>query len=149
MSGAASDEECVQPDLQPTRVKNQLAATARAACSDCGCVGRTAREVADLSVSWLIPAPTSATGQATLGSALPGAPAGGLVEARFCRDCAPRGRVEEVACSGCGDGPLLPDELTEPDLAVAAAIDKWLEGAGWRSAGPWCPACSKVVRPRR
>ena len=96
------------------------------ACSSCGATGDTHTAVADLEVLWLVPAPD-------------GAP----VVARFCQACQPTGPLSEVACAGCGDGPLLTDALAEAaDLATTAAIDTWLAESGWRPAGPWCPACA-------
>lgn len=53
----------------------------------------------------------------------------------------PAGRaLSEVACAGCGDGPLLAGAMAEAaDLTTTAAIDTWLAESGWRPAGPWCP----------
>lgn len=96
------------------------------ACSGCGVTGDTHTAVADLEVAWLVPGPD-------------GAPAA----ARFCRACQPPGPLSEVACAGCGDGPLLAGALAAAaDLATTAAIDSWLTDTGWRPAGPWCPNCA-------
>ena len=106
-------------------------------CSRCGAAGPDRAGVADLEVTWL----------------LPHGDGGDVVAGRFCRACRPRGEVAELACAGCGDGPLLAGALAEADLAAAAAIDAWLTATGWRlaltrRAGPWCPACAAVVYPR-
>ncbi len=94
-------------------------------CAGCRRAPVTAAEVADLSTVWLLPG---------LGD-VPAA-------ARFCRACAPRGPIAEVACAACGDGPLLAGDLAAAaDLATTAAIDAWLVETGWRPAGPWCPDC--------
>ncbi len=116
-------------------------------CDGCGFPGRIAREIADLDTPWLVPAPAAGPDDTSRAA---GAEAGvGLVQARFCRRCAPTGPVEDVACAACGDGPLLAGDLAVPDLAAAAAIDAWLEQTGWRSAGPWCPTCAAAIHPPR
>jgi len=51
---------------------------------------------ADLAVLWLHPDPDD-----------PGA----VVEARHCRACHPRGRVVDVECTRCGDGPIVTGAL--------------------------------------
>ena len=96
-----------------------------ARCSRCGSGGDTRAAVADLEVLWLVPA---ADGAPEL--------------ARFCRACQPTGPLSEVACTGCGDGPLAGALVEAADLATTAAIDAWLAESGWRPAGPWCPACA-------
>jgi len=118
-------------------------------CHGCGLPGRTAREVADLTTPWLVPAPGPEGTSRDAGTDAGAGPGAGLVEARFCRRCAPTGPVEDVACAACGDGPLLAGDLAVPDLAAAAAIDAWLEQTGWRPAGPWCPTCAAAIHPPR
>ena len=104
-----------------------------ATCHGCGARGADRSAVADLEVLWLVPVP-----------------ADGVVAARFCRGCRPTGAVGELACAGCGDGPLLSrDLLVEGDLATSATIDAWLTATGWRPVGPWCPACARVLHPSR
>jgi len=66
----------------------------------------------------------------------------GPAQRRFCRDCIPPGPVGDVACAWCGDGPLLAGDLAAGDARAAAAVQGWLAGAGWRLAGPVCPACA-------
>lgn len=99
-----------------------------ARCSGCGLVPTNVTEAADLATPWLLPGPGTAP-----------------VAGRFCRACAPPGRVEEIACARCGDGPLLARELTHLNLEVTAAIDTWLTDAGWRLVGPVCPSCLAEV----
>lgn len=111
-----------------------------ARCSACGNCGADRAGVADLEVTWLLRDPTRTPEQVTT--------------RRFCRGCRPSGAVAELACAGCGDGPLLAGALADADLAASAAIDAWLIATGWRlaltgRAGPWCPACAAVVYPRR
>lgn len=101
-----------------------------ARCWSCGRGASTAAQRADLATTWLVPGPQ-------------GSPVG----RSFCRGCAPGGAVDEVTCARCGDGPLLAGELTAMNLVVSAAVDAWLAAAGWRLAGPVCPACAvEVVR---
>lgn len=66
----------------------------------------------------------------------------GPVEARFCRGCAPSGRVTDVACVRCADGPLLAGSLAAGDeAATAVVVHGWMSAAGWRLSGPVCPGC--------
>lgn len=94
-------------------------------CSACRQEPSTPAQHLDLTTEWLFP----------------GAQAGELVARRFCRGCAPSGPLAEVVCTRCGDGPLLAGELPVIDPQVTAAVDGWLEQAGWRLAGPVCPGC--------
>lgn len=106
-----------------TTGRRELSPVAR--CSGCGAQPSNPAEHLDLATEWL----------------LPGSRAGELVARRFCRGCAPAGPLAEMVCARCGDGPLLAGELTVMDLQVSAAVDAWLERAGWRLAGPVCPDC--------
>ncbi|MDN5918034.1 MAG: hypothetical protein L0I76_23555 [Pseudonocardia sp.] len=67
---------------------------------------------------------------------------GPVVEGHFCRAFAPAGgRVVDVACARCGDGPLLAGDLAAGDEAATAVVHSWLAGTGWRLAGPVCLEC--------
>lgn len=47
----------------------------------------------------------------------------GTVRAAWCcRACAPRGRVTDVACPICGDGPLVAGELAGADALGLADV---------------------------
>ena len=97
-------------------------------CSSCSGKPRTRSDVADLEIVWLV----------DVGEGKPAA-------ARFCRTCRPRGRVEEVACEDCGDGPLLSGVFADPaDLFTAAALQEWLDETGW-THGTICPNCSAAA----
>jgi len=71
----------------------------------CGVAPGTAPERQDLATPWLVPGAE-------------GAP----VAQGFCRGCAPRGPVDEIACARCGPGPLLAGELTAMNLQVSAVV---------------------------
>ena len=73
---------------------------------------------------------------------LPGADssAGPLVR-HFCRGCAPTGRVADVVCVRCEDGPLLAGDLADVDERMPVAVQGWLSAAGWELSGPVCPDC--------
>jgi hypothetical protein len=84
----------------------------------------------DLDVAWLIPVGRSFT------------------EARFCHACAPVGPVLDVACAGCGDGPLVLLDQTLPGMpAEARARERalaHLRRTGWRvedEVALVCPGC--------
>jgi len=76
---------------------------------------------ADLAVLWLHPDPDD-----------PGA----VVEARHCRACHPRGRVVDVECTRCGDGPIVTGALAQDSASgsVAYPARRWLVAAGWSTA---------------
>jgi hypothetical protein len=77
---------------------------------------------------------------------LPGGDASdGPVERRFCRGCAPAGRVADVVCVRCGDGPLLVGDLAAADEAAAAVVQAWMSAAGWSLSGPVCPGCVREL----
>ncbi|WP_230760893.1 hypothetical protein [Actinomycetospora soli] len=125
-------------------------------CSGCGRAGSTRDEAADLAVDWLVVDISTD-------------PAPGIAHiARFHQACRPAGVPGELACAGCGDGPLLDPTLTAVlagapgavDLFTAAALTGWLDAHGWTGdphlvagpaaeledpdagEGPRCPACS-------
>lgn len=101
-------------------------------CSSCSGEPWTRGDVADLDVVWLV-AGRDGTPRAV----------------RFCRGCRPGGRVGEVACEDCGDGPLLSGVFADPaDLFTAAALQEWLEQTGW-THGSVCPKCSVTTARRR
>ena len=95
------------------------------ACPSCGLEPTTREEAAqlraDLAVRWLYPDPNT-----------PGA----VVEGRHCRSCHPRGRVVDVECVRCGDGPIITGALAEDSTpgSVAYPARRWLVGAGWSTA---------------
>lgn len=79
---------------------------------------------------------------------LPGAdPAAELVARHFCRGCAPTGRVADVVCVRCGDGPLLAGDLAIDDGQgpPPAPVRGWLSAAGWQLSGPVCPGCCREL----
>ncbi len=136
--------------VPPRRPGSRRVVSRSVVCNGCGRPGRTAREVADLTITWLVPVPDAGPEDSTHAedTTHAGGAGAGLVEARLCRRCAPTGPVDDLACAACGDGPLLAGDLAVPDLAAAAAIDAWLEQTGWRPAGPWCPTCAAAIHPR-
>jgi len=95
------------------------------ACPSCGLEPSTRAEAAqlraDLAVLWLHPDPN-----------IPGA----VVEGLHCRACHPRGRVVDVECVRCGDGPIVTGVLAEDSTpgSVAYPARRWLVAAGWSTA---------------
>ncbi len=114
-----------------------------------------ARLAAELDVEWLL-RPHS-----------PGNPTTAVTLARFCAHCAPRGPVTDLACTTCGDGPLVPgppidaatlngDARPGPDAHPGdgpdaptgdddAALQAWLADHGWTTVpttGWRCPGCA-------
>jgi len=95
------------------------------ACPSCGIEPSTRAEAAqlraDLAVRWLHPDPENP---------------GSVVEARHCRTCHPRGRVVDVECTRCGDGPIITGALAEDSTpgSVAYPARRWLVSAGWSTA---------------
>jgi len=89
-------------DAVPPRPPRHRRAAARSVlCHGCGLPGRTAREIADLDTPWLVPAPAAGPDDTSRAA---GAEAGvGLVQARFCRRCAPTG---PTSLAGLGQGRL-------------------------------------------
>ena len=72
----------------------------------------------------------------------------GVEVARFCRACAPRGPIGEVACAACADGPLLAGALTTGP--ARSVVEVWLDEHGWRRTAAaglgegalLCPECA-------
>jgi len=67
---------------------------------------------------------------------------GSVVAGRHCRTCRPRGRVVEVECTRCGDGPTVTGDLTEDSTpsSVAYPARRWLVAVGWSTAPEFvCP----------
>jgi len=95
------------------------------ACPSCGLEPSTREEAAqlraDLAVRWLHPDPNNP---------------GSVVEGRHCRTCHPRGRVVDVECTRCGDGPIVTGALAEDSTpgSVAYPARRWLVAAGWSTA---------------
>jgi hypothetical protein len=116
--------------IEDGRSSHRLGRSAQ--CFGCGAPPRGPAQAADLATPWLVPAEGGAVGVA-----------------RYCRACAPTGTVGEIECAGCGDGPLLAEELADTDLLTGAAVDAWLTETGWRPAGPWCPDCDLAHHGRR
>lgn len=110
------------------------------ACPSCGHEPTTraeaAHQAADLEITWLSAAPDRT---------------GSLVVQRCCRHCAPTTPVFDIACTLCGEGPILTGQL-----AVAAysslpeVVQRWLAGAGWRTSPMLlCPDHCLRGRPPR
>jgi hypothetical protein len=100
-------------------------------CPGCGHQAGSAAEawvlLGELSTTWLV--------LDTHGSVQPH---------RFCHACMTAGPVGDLACSQCGDGPLLAGDLTHP--TAAAQIEQWLQAQGWRTGPtPTCPSCSAAL----
>lgn len=103
----------------------------RSACPACGRIPRTRAEArqqaADLTVTWLEPDG-----------------AGTLTAVHHCAECAPAHAVADIACTVCGDGPLLavpdgPGMRSTDDLPSEA--ERWLCSHGWRfEPALTCPA---------
>jgi ribosomal protein S27AE len=94
-------------------------------CPSCGYETATREEAmqlrADLAALWLHPDPENP---------------GEVVEARHCRTCQPRGPVLNVACTRCGDGPIVTGALAQDSVSgsVAYPARRWLVAAGWSTA---------------
>ncbi|SFO49830.1 hypothetical protein SAMN05216207_107016 [Pseudonocardia ammonioxydans] len=59
---------------------------------------------------------------------------------------APIGRVGNVVCVRCGDGPLLAGELIDDvDERLPRAVQGWLSAAGWQLSGPVCSDCCREL----
>lgn len=120
-----------EPSTEAGDARTARWGTRALACCVCGAAPRDPSAAADLATPWLLRDPD-----------------GAVVARRYCRGCAPRGPVGEIACVMCGDGPLLAGELAGDDLLTGAAVDDWLLSSGWRPAGPWCPDCDPDRRRR-
>lgn len=94
------------------------------ACPNCGHEPATRSEAAhqraDLAVTWLYLDPDVPSG---------------IVDQRHCRSCQPEYQAVDVACTVCGDGPILAGELaTEARSdALPEPIQEWLTAAGWQT----------------
>jgi len=117
-----------KPDAGPAVAAPSVVATAKRserACPSCGHEPTTRADAAqlrgDLAVLWLYPDPDT-----------PGA----VVEGRHCRACHPRGRVVNVECVRCGDGPIITGVLAEDSTAgsVSYPARRWLAATGWTTA---------------
>ncbi|MDJ0362220.1 recombinase family protein [Rhodococcus sp. H29-C3] len=93
------------------------------ACPGCGHEPTTRAEAAhqrvDLAVSWLY---------------LDCQDPSKVVSRHHCRSCQPEEIVVDVACTVCGDGPILAGELatgTDIDDAQPDPVQRWLADAGW------------------
>ena len=61
-------------------------------------------------------------------------PNGELIETHHCAACAPHRQVSDLACTVCGDGPLLvgADAGASAPAAITARARRWLTGHGWQ-----------------
>ncbi|WP_072691672.1 recombinase family protein [Rhodococcus marinonascens] len=96
----------------------------RRACPTCGYDPTTRAEAAhqraDLAVTWLHPDPKST---------------GTLLERHHCRHCEP-GPAFDIACTICGDGPILTGVLAEHARTgtLPEPAQHWLHRAGWHTS---------------
>ncbi|NLE82027.1 MAG: recombinase family protein [Rhodococcus sp.] len=95
------------------------------ACPSCGHEPATRSEAAhqraDLAVTWLYRDP-----------AVPGE----TIARHHCRSCQPEEPAVDVACTVCGDGPILAGELaagTDINDALPHPVQRWLTDAGWQT----------------
>ncbi|WP_147283528.1 Hin recombinase [Rhodococcus sp. AG1013] len=94
------------------------------ACPSCGHEPATRSEAAhqraDLAVSWLY-----------LDSEVPGV----IIARHHCRSCQPEEPAVDVACTVCGDGPILVGELAigaATNSAPPEPVQRWLTEEGWQ-----------------
>ncbi|WP_083395733.1 transposase family protein [Rhodococcus koreensis] len=91
-------------------------------CPTCGHEPTTRAEAAhqraDLAVTWLHPDPDHR---------------GTVTSRHHCRHCEPGQPVFDIACSVCGDGPILADQLAELAMNgdLIKPVQRWLAAAGW------------------
>lgn len=84
-----------------------------------------------MSADWLVPRPS------------------GPVVHRYCRGCGPTGPLTDLACTRCGDGPLLVGDLAaDPAGVLPAPTRRWLTAAGWALDTLVCPDCCHRSAPR-
>ncbi|MDG3013672.1 recombinase family protein [Speluncibacter jeojiensis] len=95
------------------------------ACPSCGHEPTTRAEAAhqraDLAVTWLYRDPD-----------VPG----NVVARNHCRSCQPEDPAVDIACTVCGDGPILTGELAGGDDSnegLPRPVQRWLTDAGWRT----------------
>ena len=100
-------------------------------CPTCGHEPTTRAEAAhqraDLAVIWLHPDPQHR---------------GTLISRHHCRHCEPGQPAFDIACSICGDGPILAGALAEEarNGDLTKPVERWLTAAGWTLApGLLCP----------
>ncbi|WP_160093653.1 recombinase family protein [Rhodococcus sp. T7] len=92
------------------------------ACSTCGNEPTTRAEAAsqraDLAVDWLHPDPDDPET---------------LIVRNHCRHCEPGQLAFDIACTICGDGPILAGALADQamDGSLSEAVRRWLTTAGW------------------
>ncbi|MFZ2176776.1 MAG: recombinase family protein [Rhodococcus sp. (in: high G+C Gram-positive bacteria)] len=91
------------------------------ACSTCGHEPTTRAEAAhqraDLAVIWLHPDPTTV---------------GEVITGHHCRRCQPEPPVIDIACTLCGDGPILVGDLViGADDRLPLPAQRWLAAEGW------------------
>ncbi|MGH3800439.1 MAG: recombinase family protein [Pseudonocardiaceae bacterium] len=102
------------------------------ACPTCGheptTRGEAVHQRADLAVTWLYPNPD--------------VPAG-IVARHHCQHCQPGDRAVDIACTVCGDGPILTGELgaiTDSNGSLPQPVQRWLTDAGWQTTSQLlCP----------
>ncbi|MGW5153459.1 recombinase family protein [Rhodococcus koreensis] len=94
------------------------------ACPTCGHEPTTRAEAAhqraDLAVTWLHPDPDHL---------------GTVISRSHCRHCEPGQPAFDIACSVCGDGPILAGALAESadNGGLPESVQRWLTDAGWRT----------------
>lgn len=97
--------------------------TTSRACPGCGHEPTTRSEAAhqraDLAVSWLY-----------VDSEDPAS----IVTRHHCRSCQPDDKAIDIACTICGDGPILVGEPPAgAEGGVPETVQRWLTGAGWQT----------------
>ncbi|WP_009476271.1 hypothetical protein [Rhodococcus sp. JVH1] len=91
-------------------------------CPTCGPEPTTRAEAAhqraDLAVIWLYPDPDRRKT---------------VIGRQHCRHCEPGQPAFDLACSVCGDGPILAGQFAElaEDGDLAKPVQQWLTAAGW------------------
>lgn len=107
----------------PTRVSR--------ACPTCGHEPTTRAEAAhqraDLAVTWLHPDPADPDG---------------VVTQHHCRHCEPHETAFDIACTLCGDGPILSGPLADAagKDGLSGRVLRWLAEDGWHTSPPLlCP----------
>lgn len=125
-SPAASSQ--TRPGNEPTTVVDPVPAvrTSRT-CPSCGYEPSTRAEAAhqraDLAVIWLHPHPDN-----------PGDP-GSAVARSHCHQCEPGPPAFDVACTVCGDGPILAGDFAQAAQRSGGGlpdpVQQWLTASGW------------------
>lgn len=112
------------------------AITTRRLPTRCPTCRRRAADLADalqlageLDILWLIPDPDNPARVTT---------------AHYCRSCVPYGLVTDIACTTCGDGPLLTSTLAQPK--IEQPVIGWLHAHGWSHTDvTWtCGTCTRA-----